>query len=81
MQTTKRIFRVNRQDINYIRSTVECYDGMAVVSTLDPYEACVEISISPGCETMVCELLSSLCEKEGFFLVEKILRKEMDYQE
>ena len=54
---------------------------MAVVSTVDPYEACVEVSISPGCETMVYELLSSLSEKEGLFLVEKILCKEMDYQE
>ena len=73
MQTIKRIFRVKRHDISYIRSTVECYDGMAVVSTLDPHAAYVEISVSPGCENMVSELLDSLSEEEGLCLTEKRL--------
>lgn len=71
MQTIKRIFRVNRQDISYIRSTVECYDGMAVVSTLDPHAAYVEIRVSPGCENMISELFASLSEEEGLCLTEK----------
>jgi len=63
MQTIKRIFRVNRRDINYLRTTIESYDGMAVVSTLDPGKAYLEIRISPGCEQLISELLDSLREE------------------
>ena len=71
MQTIKRILRVNRRDISYLRSTIESYDGMAVVRTLDPYEALIEIEIAPGCEALISELLDSLREEEGIFLEEK----------
>jgi hypothetical protein len=68
METTKRVFSVDRKDINYLRSTVESYDGMAVVRTIDPYRARIEIAISPGCEDMVMALLESLRQGEGLKL-------------
>jgi len=68
MQTIKRLFRVDRRDINYLRTTIESYDGMAVVSTLDPDKAYLEIRIAPGCEQLITELLDSLRE-EGLDLV------------
>jgi hypothetical protein len=68
MKTMKHIFSVDRKDINYLRSTVESYDGMAVVSTIDPYQALIEIGISPGCEDMVMELVDYLREGEGLRL-------------
>ncbi|MBW1705329.1 MAG: DUF4911 domain-containing protein [Deltaproteobacteria bacterium] len=68
MQTIKRHFRVNRSDISYLRWTIESYDGMAVVRTIDPYAAFIEIMISPGCEDQVLELLDSLRE-EGVSIV------------
>ena len=74
MQITKRIFRVDRRDINYLRSTIESYDGMAVVSTLDPIKAHLEIQISPGCEGLISELLASLRE-EGVGIVEREVAK------
>ncbi len=43
---------------------MESYDGMAVVRTVDPKTAIIELSIAPGCEDMVEELLNSL-NKEG----------------
>ena len=70
MQTIKRLFRVDRRDINYLRTTIESYDGMAVVSTLDPGKAYLEIRISPGCEQLISEVLDSLRE-EGLEIVEK----------
>lgn len=70
MQTIRHIFRVDRRDINYLRTTIESYDGMAVVSTLDPGKAYLEIRISPGCEQLISELLDSLRE-EGLDIVEK----------
>jgi len=70
MRTISRIFRVDRREINYIRSTVESYDGMAVVSTIDPDMAYIEIHIAPGCEDLVSELLNSLSHEEGLEIAE-----------
>jgi hypothetical protein len=63
MQTIKRVFRVNRRDISYLRWSIESYDGIAVVRTINPHEAFIEIMISPGCEDQVLELLDSLREE------------------
>ncbi len=70
MQTIKRIYQVNRRDINFLRTTIESYDGMAQVRTIDPHKAYIEISIANGCQNMVMELLASLKEEEGFMLIE-----------
>lgn len=61
----KHIFQVDREDIGYIRFTLESYDGMAMVTTLDPQAAWIQVLISPGCEKTVLELLSSLKYNEG----------------
>lgn len=71
METNKRVFRVNRKDISYLRWTIESYDGMAVVRTLDPREAFIELQISPGCEEIVFELLDSLANEEGIYIEEQ----------
>ncbi|HBF42649.1 MAG TPA: DUF4911 domain-containing protein, partial [Desulfobacteraceae bacterium] len=43
MKSIKQVFRVDRREICYLRFTLESYDGMAVVSTIDPYKAYIEI--------------------------------------
>ena len=74
METIKRFFRIERREINYFRLIIESYDGMAVVKTIDPYKAIVELRISPGCEGLVIELLDSLNKNEGIKLIpEKLL--------
>ena len=73
METNKRVFRVKRKDISYLRWTIESYDGMAVVKTLDPREAIIELQISPGCEEFVFELLDSLANEEGIYIEEQTL--------
>ena len=65
METIKRIFRVDRRDINYLRSTIESYDGIAVVSTINPEAAVIEIQIAPGCEDQVFDLLDSIRKNEN----------------
>ncbi len=65
METIKRAFIVDRKEINYIRITFEAYDGMAVVRTIDPRAAKIEIMISPGCEELIEKLLDSLIKREG----------------
>ena len=80
METTKRMFRVKREDIHYLRTTIEAYDGMAVVRTMasadpgshrcrvdrvDPGEATIELLIAPGCEGLISALIAALREQEG----------------
>ena len=77
METTKRMFRVKREDIHYLRTTIEAYDGMAVVRTVesgdprsercgaDPGEATIELLIAPGCEGLISALIAALREQEG----------------
>ena len=68
METIKQSYRVERNQIHYIRWTVESYDGMATVSTIDPVEAVIEIKISPGCEKTIQDLLDSMAAREGIML-------------
>jgi hypothetical protein len=65
MRTTKWTFRVERKAIHYLRTTLESYDGMAVVRTLEPAEALIQVLVSPGCEKTVAELLEMLRGEEG----------------
>lgn len=64
MGANKLFFQVERKEINYIQSTIESYDGMAVVRTADPRAGVIEIWISPGCEVLVLELLDDLRDRE-----------------
>ncbi len=65
MKTTKLLFKVERREINFIQSIIESYDGMAFVSTVDPSEGILELRISPGCETLILDLLESLRKRNG----------------
>jgi len=62
------MFRVNREDIHYLRTTIEAYDGMAVVRTVDPAQAVIELLIAPGCEEWISRLIAALREQEGISL-------------
>ncbi len=64
METIKRQFRVDRREIIYLRYTIESYDGMAVVKTIDPHEAVLELQIAPGCEEFIDTLLCDLHKNE-----------------
>ncbi len=65
METIRQTFRVDREEINYLRVTIESYDGMAILRTIDPQEALIELQISPGCEDFIYELLDYLGKEEG----------------
>jgi hypothetical protein len=69
METIKQVFQVERNEIAYLRVTLESYDGMAVVRTLDPWEAFIEIQVAPGCQGMVHELVEDLTRREGIKLI------------
>ena len=64
LETTKWMFRVEREEIHYLRTTIESYDGMAVVRTVEPGEATIELLVAPGCEDLISELLAALRAEE-----------------
>jgi hypothetical protein len=65
VKTLRRLFQVERRDICYLRYTLESYDGMAVVRTIDPHEALIEVSIAPGREREAGQLIEDLRKREG----------------
>ncbi|MBW2609041.1 MAG: DUF4911 domain-containing protein [Deltaproteobacteria bacterium] len=73
METIKHVFQVDRREINYLRVIIESYDGMAVVRTIDPHAALIELQVSPGCEDLIFELVNSLRKNEDIRMVEVFL--------
>jgi hypothetical protein len=69
VESIKQVFQVDRSEIAYLRVIFESYDGMAVVRTLDPREALIEILVAPGCRSMVRKLVQDLVEREGVKLI------------
>lgn len=63
METTRRCYRLDRHQISFVKFILEAYDNVAVVSTLDPRQGVVQISIAPGCETLVAGIVSGLAEE------------------
>jgi hypothetical protein len=68
LETSRWLFRVDREDIHYLRTTIESYDGMAVVRTVDPGEAVIELLIAPGCEGLISALLAAMRTEEAIRL-------------
>jgi len=42
-----------------LRFLMEAYEGIAVVTTLDPHLGLVELSVAPGCEAEVAHILNT----------------------
>jgi len=64
METAKWTLEIERQAIAYLRNLIESYDGMAVVRTIDPHRAVIELMISPGCQDLIKDLLLYLRNEE-----------------
>ena len=65
METIRKSYLVDKSQISYIRWIVESYDGMAIVTTINPVDAVIELKIAPGCESIVNNLIHSLRVDEG----------------
>ena len=58
--TCRRLFRVDRKSVCFIRFIFEGYDGIALVETIDPYAACIALHIAPGCEAEAAAVIADL---------------------
>lgn len=50
MDTVQWYFRVNREDIAYMKFVLESYEGLGVLRTVDPRGGIVEVMVPPGLE-------------------------------
>ena len=58
--TIKRYYQVARDQIAYVKFIIEAYDNLAVVSTVDAYQAIIRITMPPGGEALVSAILADL---------------------
>ncbi len=69
METIKLSYQIERKDISYLSWIIQSYDGIAMLKTIDPYKAIIELQISPGCEDIVIKLLDALKEQEAIISI------------
>ncbi len=60
LQTIQKYFRVDRREICFLRYIFEAYDGIAVMTTIDPQAGFVRLHISPGCEEDIGLIIQDL---------------------
>ena len=60
MQTTQKIFRVDRHEIAYVKFIFEAYDGIVNLTTLDRIMGIIRFNIAPGCEELVLKIIEDL---------------------
>lgn len=60
METIKKYYRIDRKEISFLRFIFEAYDGIAVLTTIDPGLGIVVLYISPDCEEEVETVLQDL---------------------
>ena len=60
LETIKKYYRVDRSQIAYIRFTLEAYDGLANVTTLDSFLGVIRLTIAPGCGPEVDAIIKDL---------------------
>lgn len=68
LSMTALYYRVNRRDISLLRFILEAYEGVATLSTVDPAAGIVKISIAPGRESLVTDLLATLCTRREILM-------------
>ena len=58
--STRLRLRIDRREIAYFKFILEAYEGVALLTTLDSHLGTVELSIGPGCENDVTEIVNDL---------------------
>jgi len=73
LETISKYYRVDRREICFLRFIFEAYDGIAILTTIDPGSGSVVLHISPGCEETVEMILQDL-KKE--IMIEPVVFKK-----
>jgi hypothetical protein len=67
MRTVELRYRVDRHRISLLKFIFEAYEGLAVITTLDPAAGVIALRVAPGCEQAAKEVIMDLGKS---FLVE-----------
>jgi len=59
-QTIKQYYRVERQEIAFLKYIFEGCDNMSVLTTIDGKAGTVVLSVAPGCEEDVLVMIDRL---------------------
>ena len=73
----KKYYLLPKSEIAYLRFTLESYDGLAFVRTLDPARALVEIAYPPSRRQDAESLLAALQKETG--MTETVTPAAEDY--
>ena len=60
MKSLKKYYRVDRRKIAYMKFTIEAYEGVGLLSTVDSGSGLVVLHIPPGREAEVDVIISDL---------------------
>jgi hypothetical protein len=60
LETIRKIIRVDRREISFLKFILEAYDGIATMTTINARQGIVLLRIAPGCEKEVEALLRDL---------------------
>lgn len=71
LATKKKVYRVNRKKISFIKFILEAYDNVASVTTIDPLSAVILVVIAPGCEALVDDILADLGRETDIELLDR----------
>jgi len=63
-------FKINRRDISYIKFVLEGYEGLAMVTTIDRYDAIVKLLIAPDFVSEVENIVRALKDEIAFEEIE-----------
>ncbi len=66
MQTIIREYQVDKTRIGFIRFILEAYEGIAVMTTLDPAKGLIRIRMAPGREATVFRVIEDLRKDMAF---------------
>lgn len=62
----KKVLKLKRKDIAYVKFLFEGYEGLGIVTTIDNSEAVIEISMMPDFVSDINEILDALREEIMF---------------
>jgi hypothetical protein len=54
---------IRPREIHYLRFTLEAYEGLATLTTLEPQLGLVQLNVAPGCEGDVLKILEAERER------------------
>ena len=69
MKTTQQQYRIDRRQISFVKFIFEAYEGVAVVTTLDPASGLISLAMAPGCERVVDDVMDDLSQS---ILIERV---------